>query len=209
MRLGPGGACHPRGVAEDGSEESSGDLSGGCGCAGGPDAETGEEDGHAGGSEASGRSPCGVLLREGVTCWEKMVEAGSVQRAGRFSGLRAGRQGWEPFTPLWALLSPGFLKSGFGWEQGGLCGLSQPRFALASAWGAQTLLSWHPSGASVPLRPHQASLRTGRRPAAVPGGGQLFAGGSSESSLCVYLCSSEHVTYKILFHAFSCLTLEH
>lgn len=62
---------------------------------------------------------------------------------------------------------------------------------------------------SVPLRPHQAGLRTGCRPAAVPGGGQLFSGGSSESSLCVYLCSSEHVTYKILFHAFSRLTLEH
>lgn len=177
---------------------------------GGPDAEAGEEDGHAGGSEASGRSPRGVLLQEGVTCWEKTVEAGSVQGAGCFSGLRAGRQGWEQFSPLWAPLSPGFLKSGFGWEQGGLYGLSQPRFALSSAWGTQTLLSCHPSEVSVSLHPHQAGLRTGRRPAAVPGGGQLFAGSSSESFRCVvYLWSSEHVTYKFLFHAFSRLTLEH
>lgn len=79
-------------MAEDGSQESSGDLGGGSGCAGGPDAEAGEDDGHAGGSEASGRSPRGVSLREGVTCWERTVEAGSVRGAGRFSGL-GGRAG--------------------------------------------------------------------------------------------------------------------
>lgn len=52
--------------------------------------------------------------------------------ASRFSGLWAGQQGWVLCFPLQAPLSPGVPKSGFGWEEGGLCGLTQPRFALSS-----------------------------------------------------------------------------
>lgn len=150
-RLGPGGACLPRGVAEDGSQESSGHLGGGCGCAGGPDAEAGEDDGHAGGSEASGRSPRGVSLREGVTCWERTVEAGCVRGAGRFSGLGAALCSQAP-------LSPGLLRSGSGWGRGACAALAARCSALCT--GAQALLPCHLRSVCASACP-QAGLPTG------------------------------------------------
>lgn len=142
-------------------------------------------------------------------CWEKTVEAGSVQGGQPLLGTVGWAAGLGP-----VLSSPGSTEPR-GPEVWVWLGGRRPLWPYPAAFcsvlcGAQTLLSCHPSEVSVPLRYHQASLGTGRRPTAVPGGEQLFAGSSSESFRCVlYLRTSEHVTYKILFRAFSRLTLEH
>lgn len=141
----------------------------------------------------AGGSPSGLSLREGVTCWEKTVEEGSVQGSWPLLGAVGSAAGLGP-----VLSSPGSTEPR-GPEVWVWLGGRRPLWPYAAAFcsvlcGGQMLLSRHPSEESVPLHSHQASLGTGRRPMAVPGGNSCLRGVPLSLRCVFYLCSSEHVT---------------
>lgn len=141
----------------------------------------------------AGGSPSGLSLWEGVTCWEKTVEEGSVQGSWPLLGAVGWAAGLGP-----VLSSPGSTEPR-GPEVWVWLGGRRPLWPYAAAFcsvlcGGQMLLSRHPSEESVPLHSHQASLGTGRRPMAVPGGNSCLRGVPLSLRCVFYLCSSEHVT---------------